>query len=398
MHRILFALALLALTVPAAAQEDLVERWSRPIPPFRILGNLYYVGSHEVTAFLLTTPEGHVLLDGGLPETAPMIAASIEALGFELNDVEVLLNSHAHFDHAGGLAELRERSGGKLMAMAEDAEWLRTGDADFGEIPAVPVARELRHGDKVELGGTSLVAHKTAGHTPGCTTWSTQVEEAGKRYDVVFVCSTSALPEHRLVDNPDYPQIAADFEAAFAHLRTLPVDVFLASHGSFFRLEEKRARLADGADGTVFVDPDGYRSFVDRKERQFQDELARQRAAAGSPGPTPLPPVDPVHHLGHADGGLDLGVVVGTLGQALGPGDEGAAAPGVGGGGEGAAGGAGEGLGLEVEEGAVDVRQVAPPAVPQKEASMTASCPAGRFQEQAISTAVPSSRSSRATA
>lgn len=276
---LLAALPLLAL--PAAAQDDdLVARWSRPVPPFRILGNLYYVGSHEVTAFLLATPEGHVLLDGGLPETAPMIAASVEALGFELGDVEVLLNSHAHFDHAGGLAELQERSGGKLMAMAEDAEWLRTGKAELGEFPAVPVARELRHGDRVELGGTILVAHKTAGHTPGCTTWTTEVEEDGERYEVVFVCSTSTLPEHRLLDNPDYSEIAADFEAAFERLRTLPVDVFLASHGSFFHLEEKRARMGDGADGTVFVDPDGYRSFLDRKERQFRDELARQRAAA----------------------------------------------------------------------------------------------------------------------
>ena len=275
------ALLLLVLTaLPAAAQDDdLVERWSRPVPPFHILGNLYYVGTHEVTAFLLTSPEGHVLLDGGLPESAPRIAASVEALGFDLEDVEVLLNSHAHLDHAGGLAELKARTGARFEAMTEDAEWLRTGHAEFGDFPAVAVDRELHDGDRVELGGTTLVAHKTAGHTPGCTTWTTTVEEAGKRYDVVFVCSPNALPQHRLVDNPDYPGIVADFERTFETLRALPVDVFLGSHGSFFHLEEKRAKLAEGADGTVFVDPEGYRAFVEAKERAFHAELERQRKA-----------------------------------------------------------------------------------------------------------------------
>jgi metallo-beta-lactamase class B len=227
----------------------------------------------------LTTHAGHVLLDGGLPETAPMIAASVEALGFDLADVEVLLNSHAHFDHAGGLAELKERTGARFAAMAEDAEWLRTGHAEFGDFPAVAVDRELHDGEMVELGGTLLVAHRTAGHTPGCTTWTTTVEDAGKRYDVVFVCSPNALPQHRLVDNPGYPGIAADFERTFETLRALPVDVFLASHGSFFHLEEKRARMAEGGDGTVFVDPEGYRTFVAAKERAFHAELERQRAA-----------------------------------------------------------------------------------------------------------------------
>lgn len=271
--------ALGVLAFPTAAEDDdPVARWSRPVAPFRILGNLYYVGTHELTAFLVSTPAGHVLLDGGLPQSAPIIAANVEALGFELADVEILLNSHAHFDHAGGLAELQRRTGARLLAMAEDAEWLRTGDAEFGDFPPVPVHRELRDGDRVELGGTTLYAHKTAGHTPGCTTWTMEVEEAGERYDVVFVCSTSALAEHRFVDNPHHPGIAGAFEATFERLRSLPVDVFLASHGSFFGLEDKRARLATGAGGTVFVDPEGYRSFLDRQERQYREVLARQQA------------------------------------------------------------------------------------------------------------------------
>lgn len=276
---LLLAYAVLSVAPIHAQENETWRSWNQPVEPFRILGDLYYVGANEIAAYLVTTPEGHILIDGGFPETAAIIESSVETLGFDLDDVEILLNSHAHFDHAGGLARLKERTGARFIAMAEDADWLRTGDAQWGEIPPVAVDEELRHGSVVELGGIRLVAQHTPGHTPGCTSWTLRVEEDGTSYDVLIVGSPSALPEHQFVGNQDYPDIVEDFETTFERMRAFDVDVFLASHGSFFGLDDKRERLADGADGTVFVDPEGYAKFVERKEQAFRDELARQRAA-----------------------------------------------------------------------------------------------------------------------
>lgn len=270
----------------AAAQENETWRsWNRPVEPFRIAGNLYYVGANEIAAYLVATPAGHILVDGGFPETAPLIEASVEALGFDLDDVEILLNSHAHFDHAGGLARLKERTGARLMAMAEDAEWLRTGDAGFGRFPPVAVDRELRHGDVVELGGTELTAHHTPGHTPGCTTWTLRAEEGGESYEVVIVGSPNALPEHDLVADPDYPHIADDFALTFERMKRLRPDIFLASHGSFFGLSAKREALAARSSPAVFLNRADYDHFVERKEESFLEELRRQRAAATAQTP-----------------------------------------------------------------------------------------------------------------
>jgi metallo-beta-lactamase class B len=272
-----------SLAVPAGAQRDATSRsWNQPVAPFRILGNVYYVGANEITAFLITTPRGHILLDGGFVETAPLIRRGIEKLGFKLADVKILLNSHAHFDHAGGLAELQRLSGARLLASAGDAPLLERGGkgdplfADELTFPPVKVSHVVQDGETVSLGGVDLVAHLTAGHTPGCTTWSLRTADGGEPRDVVFVCSTTVLPGMRLADKPTYPGIAAAYERTFGLLRALPCDVFLASHGSFFHLEDKARRLAQGERPNPFVDPAGYRAYLDRMEKTFRDELARQ--------------------------------------------------------------------------------------------------------------------------
>jgi metallo-beta-lactamase class B len=266
------------------AQRDSGERaeWNRPVAPFHIIGNIYYVGVSGVTSFLITTAQGHILVDGGFPETAPIIAKNIAALGFRMQDVKVLLNSHAHYDHCGGLAELKRLSGAQMVASRADAEVLESGGRVSFEgwknsgFPPVKVDRVIADEETVRLGDVALTANLTPGHTKGCTTWTMPVNVAGKTYHVVFFCSTS-VPGYRLVNNLKYPEIAADYQRSFARLRRLPCDVFLAPHGGFFHLAEKRARLGKGG-ANPFVDPTEFRTFLDNSERDFQRELKKQQA------------------------------------------------------------------------------------------------------------------------
>ncbi|MCA1562508.1 MAG: subclass B3 metallo-beta-lactamase [Acidobacteria bacterium] len=221
---------------PAASQTS-GERaaWNRPFQPFHLIGNIHYVGATGVSAFLITTPAGSVLLDGGLPETASQIAGNIADLGFRLSDVKYLLNSHAHFDHAGGLAEVKRLSSAMMVASDRDAQALRSGSPDM---PALVVDRVIRDGETVRLGDTALTAHVTPGHTKGCTTWTTTTTERGRAYTVIFYCSTSVVD--RLVGNTQYPEIVADYERTFSRLRTMSSDVFLGPHPAFFDMEAKR--------------------------------------------------------------------------------------------------------------------------------------------------------------
>ncbi|MBZ5594664.1 MAG: subclass B3 metallo-beta-lactamase [Acidobacteriia bacterium] len=268
------------------AQRNSHERsdWNQPVPPFRIIGNIYYVGVSGVTSFLVTTPQGHILLDGGFPETAPLIEKNIAALGFRIQDVKVLLNSHAHYDHGGGMAELKRLSGGQMIASRADAVVLESGGRVSFEgwknswFPAVKVDRLIADGETVQLGDVKLTALLTPGHTKGCTTWTMPVTDSGKTYHVVFFCSTS-VPGYRLVDNPKYPQIASDYERTFARLRQIPCDVFLAPHGGFFHLNEKRARSAKGG-ANPFINPAEFHAFLDDSERDFQRELKKQQGDA----------------------------------------------------------------------------------------------------------------------
>jgi metallo-beta-lactamase class B len=243
------------------------------MPPFRIIGNIYYVGVSGISSFLITTPAGDILLDGGLPESAHLIERNIAALGFHLNDVKYLLNSHAHFDHAGGLAELKRLSGAQLIASKADS---RTVNAGGPSMPAVSVDRTIGDNGTVQLGGTTLTAHLTPGHTPGCTTWTVTAAENGRNYRVVFFCSTSVAGNH-LVNNRQYPQIVSDYEHSFAVLRQMPCDVFLGAHGEFFHLDEKRALLGKGGPNP-FINPAEFRAYIDESQRDFERELKRQDA------------------------------------------------------------------------------------------------------------------------
>lgn len=274
--RTLTVVATLANSAPSPAQSTPVlrEEWNVPVAPYHVVGNVHYVGAKGVSAFLITTPAGSILIDGGLPETAPLIAKNVAALGFDLRQVKYLLNSHAHFDHAGGLAELKRLSGARLVASRADAPALRAGAPNQ---PAVAIERVLDDGGTVELGGTVLTARVTPGHTKGCTTWTMKTREADKTYDVVFYCSTSVVD--RLVGNAGYPGIVADYEQSFVRLRALPCDVFLAPHPEFFAMASKLERRKPGA-VNPFIDATELRRHVDASEQKFRAQLAKERGAA----------------------------------------------------------------------------------------------------------------------
>jgi metallo-beta-lactamase class B len=248
--------------------------WNAPFPAHKVIGNVYYVGSAELASFLITTPQGHILINSDFEATVPVIRASVEKLGFKFTDIKILLGSHAHGDHMEGDALVKELSGARVMAMEQDVPWLRKMTP--GNKPH-PIDKILKDGDQVSLGGTTLVAHLTAGHTPGCTTWTTKVDENGKSYNVLIVCSVGVNPGTVLVNNKDYPTIADDYARSFKVLRTLPVDVFLGAHGSFYGLQAKYAKLQAGG-ANPFIDPAGFNTYLDEKEKAFQTELAAQKA------------------------------------------------------------------------------------------------------------------------
>ena len=248
--------------------------YNAPFPAHKVIGNVYYVGTEQLATFLITTPEGHILINSDFEATVPAIRASVEKLGFKFTDIKILLGSHAHGDHMEGDALVKELSGARVMAMEQDVPWLRRMMP--GNKPH-PIDRVLKDGEQVTLGGTTLVAHLTAGHTPGCTTWTTKVEENGKPYNVLIVCSVGFNPGYVLVNNKDYPSIADDYVRSFKLLRTLPVDVFLGAHGDFYNLRTKYMQLQQGG-ANPFIDHAGFTAYLDEKEKAFTAELARQKA------------------------------------------------------------------------------------------------------------------------
>lgn len=267
------------IALAAHAQAgDQMKALNQPVPPFHIIGDIYYVGASDITSYLIVTPTGDILLDGGFAETASQIEMNIQTLGFKLADVKFLLNSHAHLDHAGGIAELRRATGAKFVAMDGDATVLSSGTS----FPAVAPDRVIHDGDTVTVGGVTITAHLTPGHTPGCTTWTMVTQENGKPYNVVFVGSATVLPNYRLIDRPDakatYPGIEPDYEKTFRVLKSLSCDVFLAAHGTMYSLTQKRNAMTQNPAQNPFVDPAGYQAYIVRAEMVFQTELQKERA------------------------------------------------------------------------------------------------------------------------
>jgi metallo-beta-lactamase class B len=272
---------LLAFTACAFAQMD--PEWTEPFPPHRVIGNIYYVGSRGLASYLITTSQGHILINSNLESSVPQIRQAIEKLGFRFRDVKILLISHAHWDHCAGGALLKELTGARYMVMdadVPDIEGGGKGNFQYGKLPGArykpaKVDRVLHDGDQVKLGDVALVAHLTAGHTKGCTTWTMKVQDGGKTHDVVIVGSPNVNSGYRLVNNSLYPQIAQDYERTFHTLKSLPCDVFLGAHGSYYGMESKFARLKGGGPNP-FIDPQGYKDYVTEREEAFRRELEKQ--------------------------------------------------------------------------------------------------------------------------
>ena len=276
-----------AVLIASGAQAQLPPGWSAPGEPLKIAENLHYVGTQTIAVYLITTPEGHILVDGAMPTSAPLILASIRELGFDPAEVKVILNTHAHFDHTGGLADLKAATGATLAASEGDRSALESGtyvgseEVEAFAFKPVAVDRVLQDGDTVELGGMTLTAHLTPGHSPGCTTWTFPLVVDGQTRQAMIYCSTS-VAANRLVSadrGPQYPGIVADYEHTFARLKTMKADIFLAPHAEQFDLARKRAAMVEG-EPNPFVDPTELQKVVAASEAAFRTQLAKQQEAA----------------------------------------------------------------------------------------------------------------------
>jgi metallo-beta-lactamase class B len=275
--------SMLAPLFAASLFAQVNPEWTELFPPHHVVGNVYYVGSKGLASFLITTSQGNILINSSLESSIPLIRASVEKLGFHFGETKILLISHAHWDHCAGSALVKQLTGAKYMVMDADVPVVEAGgkgDFQYGNSPGsrfkpVKVDRVLHDGDQVGLGDTVLVAHLTPGHTKGCTTWTMRARDGGKTYDVVIVGSPNVNEGYKLVNNAQYPNIAQDYEKTFLTLRSLPCDVFLGAHGNYYGMEDKFARVKEGAPNP-FSDPDGYRSYVAEREQAFRSELNKQ--------------------------------------------------------------------------------------------------------------------------
>jgi metallo-beta-lactamase class B len=286
-------LLLLLLFTNLSVLAEIDSSWTTPVAPFRIADNLYYVGSQDLASYLVVTLKGNILINANLKVSPPQIKTSLEKLGFRWKDIKILLNSQAHNDHMGGAAEIIRETHAKNMVMDGDVSVVESGArTDFlFPSPNIPtytpshVDRVLHDGYTVSLGGVTLIAHKTAGHTRGCTTWTMRShlpgEPIGTTRHIVIVGGTGFWSEYHFVTTPghsiSYPDIVQDFQHTFVELRRLPCDVFLGAHGGYFDLLEKLQRYPkDGP--RVFIDPNGYKQFISKSQGNFKKEVSKQRS------------------------------------------------------------------------------------------------------------------------
>lgn len=280
---LVFLLLLLTRCAGQAGVPGNMQHWNRPFPPYRVIDDIYYVGSNEIALFLITTPAGHILLDTGFEASVPRLRENIESLGFRYRDVKLILTSHAHIDHVQAHARVRRETGAEVVVSTGDAAFVENGgkgetvyDGVFGWTRC-PVDRRVKDGEVVTLGGVALTAHLTPGHTVGATTWTMQVQDQGKSLAVVFFPSANINRGVHLIDNRRYPRIADDFADSFRTWKGLPCDVFLADHGEFYGMKAKFRRLQSGASTNPFIDPEGYRQFVAEAEQRFREQLSNER-------------------------------------------------------------------------------------------------------------------------
>jgi len=280
---LLFAVLVFSLGAPLGAQitntndtdEDRMRLGTTPVKPFRIIGNIYYVGAVRISSFLIKTSDGYILMDTGYKETAPIVRDGLAALGVNPKDVKILLSSHAHQDHVGGHAQIKELTGARVLASAGDAPIIEKGGVPNGP-NVIKVDELIRDKQQVTLGDTTLTAHITPGHTKGCTTWTMTAQEGGRNYNVVFMCSASVNPEARLTGDPDWPNRGEELAKSIAVMRSLPCDVFLGPHGFFFNFMDKVARMERGETPNPFIDPAGYKAYLDQAEKVYKEMMAKQ--------------------------------------------------------------------------------------------------------------------------
>jgi metallo-beta-lactamase class B len=284
------AVIVLLFALPVVAQSNSFLQanptWVKPFPPFRIAGNLYYVGSEDLAAYLIVTPQGNILINSNLESSPAQIKKAVESLGFKFSDTKILLISHGHFDHCAGSAEIKRITGAKYEVMDRDVSVVESGGhTDFNYaadksmwFPPTKVDRILHDGDAVSLGGTTLTAHLTAGHTKGTITWTLEEKENGRTLHVVIVGSPNVNPGYKLINNKTYPQIADDYRHEFEVLKKLPCDIFLGAHGGYFGLAEKYPRW-QGGDKNAFIDPAGYKAYIADREQAFEGELKKQSSS-----------------------------------------------------------------------------------------------------------------------
>jgi metallo-beta-lactamase class B len=283
----LCALALFTTGAQAQTVKDFLaavtKKWTTPFEPFHLIGNIYYVGTDGIAVYIIKTSDGLILMDTALPQSTGMLKDNIAKLGFKEGDIKIILNTHAHFDHTGGFAEIKKDTGAQLVGGLRDKPLIEGGyypgdekNTDIG-FPPVKVDRAVTEGDKITLGDTTLTAHATPGHSPGCTSWEMTVKDGNQNRDVLFFCSgTVAL--NRLVGNPTHPGIVDDYRSTFAKVKAMKIDVLLGPHPEVYGMQEKRAQMKDGAPNP-FVKPGENVTYVTGLEQDFDKALAKQTAA-----------------------------------------------------------------------------------------------------------------------
>jgi metallo-beta-lactamase class B len=281
-----FTLVAAAFVVGQRVSAQNNPEWTRPFPPFKMIGNIHWVGTYDLSSYLITTPQGHIIINTGVADSAPTIKAGVEKLGFKMTDVKILTATHGHFDHIAAMADLKKMTGASLVVMEQDKELFETGgQADFrwgdtpsARFPAVTVDRTFKDGETLSLGGTTLTAHRHAGHTKGATSFTTDISENGKTYRVVIANMGSINPGVTVTGMPKYPGIQQDYANTFASQKAMKIDVFLSSHASQFGMHDKY-KPGDAYNADRFVDPKGFLAAVESLEKVYLDQVAKERAA-----------------------------------------------------------------------------------------------------------------------